>query len=231
MGPSKSSNLGQIIEYIPGTFEKIRGYSCLPLCPPLVMSCNSQPPTTSGGPQHDNCAWTSLHLLTHRSAMDSIHSAAGPADAISANAALTYHCLFQSVPIVLLTYSQDRLYLASYIHPPTEETLFPYPEAPIRSPSKRSQRAGHGPQAVSQPAYRQPYYFSVDDTLLYNNFHHDFGPFHIGHLYRFALQFHEILGAKENKDRPVVFWSRADPRSECPPTNHEIAMKINIPLF
>lgn len=121
----------------------------------------------------------------------------------------------QPFPVTVLTFSQDRLYLASYIHPPTEETLFPYPDPPSsRSPSKRSQRAGHGPQAVQQPSHRQPYYFTVDDTLLYNNFHHDFGPFHIGHLYRFALQFHEILGAKENKDRPVVFWSRADPRSE-----------------
>ncbi|CAN8099554.1 unnamed protein product [Discula destructiva] len=111
----------------------------------------------------------------------------------------------------IIEYIPDRLYLASYVHAPTEETLFPYPEAPTRSPTKRSQRAGHGPQAVQQSAYRQPYYFSVDDTLLYNNFHHDFGPFHIGHLYRFALQFHEILSAQEN--RPVVFWSKADPRS------------------
>ncbi|KAF3768908.1 hypothetical protein M406DRAFT_286930 [Cryphonectria parasitica EP155] len=113
----------------------------------------------------------------------------------------------------IIEYIPDRLYLASYIHPPTEDTLFPYPDGSIRSPGKRSQRAGQGPQAVQKPAYKQPYYFTVDDTLLYNNFHHDFGPFHIGHLYRFALQFHEILGADKNKDRPVVFWSRADPRS------------------
>lgn len=133
------------------------------------------------------------------------------------DAMVPYQALFQPLPVILLTYSEDRLYLASYIHPPNEDTLFPYPEAPVRSsPSKRSQRAGHGPQAVQQSTYKQPYYFTVDDTLLYNNFHHDFGPFHIGHLYRFALQFHEILGAKENKDRPVVFWSRADPRSEYP---------------
>lgn len=126
-----------------------------------------------------------------------------------------YHMLFQSFPVVLLTWSQDRLYLASYIHPPTEDTLFPYPDPPSRSPSKRSQKAGHGPSPVVEaPKYKQPYYFTVDDTLLYNAFHHDFGPLHIGHLYRFALQFHEILGAKENKDRPVVFWSRADPRSK-----------------
>jgi cell division cycle 14 len=58
-----------------------------------------------------------------------------------------------------------------------------------------------------------PCYFSVDDTLLYNAFHHDFGPLHIGHLYRFAVQFHDILGAPENKARPVVFYSKADPRS------------------
>jgi hypothetical protein len=64
-----------------------------------------------------------------------------------------------------------------------------------------------------QNTQKQPFYFTVDDTLLYNAFHHDFGPLHIGHLYRFALQFHEILGAEENKDRPIVFWSRADPRS------------------
>lgn len=219
MGPSKSSNLGQIIEYIPGTFT---GNPRL-LLPPLVLSPGDvlQFPTTDHKRRPTTrslCMDFIASCHPYRSAMESIHnSATGPTDTIAtANAALTYHCLFQSVPIVLLTYSQDRLYLASYIHPPTEETLFPYPEAPIRSPSKRSQRAGHGPQAVSQPAYKQPYYFSVDDTLLYNNFHHDFGPFHIGHLYRFALQFHEILGAKENKDRPVVFWSRADPRSECP---------------
>lgn len=126
----------------------------------------------------------------------------------------------QPLIVSVLTFSQDRLYLASYIHPPNEDTLFPYQDPPPRSPSKRSQRAGNGPQAVQQPNYRQPYYFTVDDTLLYNNFHHDFGPFHIGHLYRFALQFHEILGAKENKDRPVVFWSRADPRSESLWTPH-----------
>jgi cell division cycle 14 len=68
---------------------------------------------------------------------------------------------------------------------------------------------------TSAKKYKVPFYFSVDETLLYNAFHHDFGPLHIGHLYRFALDFHEILSAKENKDRPIVFWSKADPRSEC----------------
>ena len=110
--------------------------------------------------------------------------------------------------------SADRLYLASYLEAPDANTFFPYPDPPPRSPSKRSQRAVDGPApAQARPNQKQPYYFTVDDTLLYNAFHHDFGPLHIGHLYRFALQFHEILGAKENKDRPVVFWSRADPRS------------------
>ncbi|KAK3328822.1 protein-tyrosine phosphatase-like protein [Apodospora peruviana] len=115
----------------------------------------------------------------------------------------------------VIEYIPDRLYLASYVDEPDADTLFPYPEplAP-RSPSKRSQRAVDGTVPVqSAPVRKQPYYFTVDDTLLYNAFHHDFGPLHIGHLYRFALQFHEILGAKENKDRPVVYWSKADPRS------------------
>lgn len=121
--------------------------------------------------------------------------------------AFEYPLLYRHFPYSILTFT-DRLYLASYSEPPTEHTLFPYPDPEPRSPRKRSQRT------VDQVAERKkPYYFTVDDTLLYNAFHHDFGPFHIGHLYRFALQFHEILGAKENKDRPVVFWSRADPRS------------------
>ncbi|KAK3942143.1 tyrosine-protein phosphatase cdcA [Diplogelasinospora grovesii] len=113
----------------------------------------------------------------------------------------------------IIEYIPDRLYLASYIDAPDANTLFPYPEPPLRSPTKRSQRAVDGAAPVQKSAYKQPCYFTVDDTLLYNAFHHDFGPLHIGHLYRFALQFHEILGAKENKERPVVFWSRADPRS------------------
>lgn len=126
----------------------------------------------------------------------------------------TAHNRLLDFPIALLIIT-DRLYLASYIHPPTPETLFPYPDAPTRgSPSKRSSRAVDGPSPVPTKASREaPCYFTVDDQLFYNAFHHDFGPFHIGHLYRFALQFHEVLGAKENQSRPIVFWSRADPRS------------------
>ena len=117
-----------------------------------------------------------------------------------------------------LTFLPDRLYLASYTSPPTPDTLFPYPDPQPsrRSPTKRSARAVDGPSAVSQRERNPPCYFSIDDTLLYNAFHHDFGPLHIGHLYRFAVQFHDILGAPENKDKPVVFWSKADARSGHP---------------
>jgi cell division cycle 14 len=110
----------------------------------------------------------------------------------------------------------DRLYLASYTTPPTEDTIFPYPDQQParRSPGKRSARAGNGPAVVLDKDRPQPYYFTIDDALLYNAFHHDFGPLHIGHLYRFAVQFHDILGAPENKNKPVVFWSKADARSE-----------------
>lgn len=126
--------------------------------------------------------------------------------------AIKYHH-FAAYPTTVLTIT-DRLYLASYVETPDENTLFPYPDPAPRSPSKRSQRAADA--RGQTPNRKQPFYFTVDDTLLYNAFHHDFGPLHIGHLYRFALQFHEILGAKENQDRPIVFWSRADPRSMCP---------------
>jgi len=115
----------------------------------------------------------------------------------------------QAAPISILTYLTDRLYLAAYTTTPGPDTYFPQSERrERRSPTKRRPEA-ESPSKPSNP----PCYFSVDDTLLYNAFHHDFGPLHIGHLYRFAVQFHDILGAPENKGRPVVFWSKADPRS------------------
>ena len=120
------------------------------------------------------------------------------------------------LPVSALTYVEDRLYLASYTSPPTADTPFPYPTEPSvkRSPNKRSSKAIDGPTLVCKKEPTPPCYFSVDDSLFYNAFHHDFGPFHIGHLYRFAVYLHDILGAPENEDRPVVFWSKADARSK-----------------
>jgi cell division cycle 14 len=105
----------------------------------------------------------------------------------------------------------DRLYLASYTHPPNDGTPFPYPSTLKRSPAKKASRAQQGPTPVATTR-PPPVYFTVDDTLLYNPFHADFGPLHIGHLYRFAVMFHDILGNPENSDRAVVFWSKADSR-------------------
>lgn len=114
----------------------------------------------------------------------------------------------------ILNYS-DRLYLASYTHAPDENTPFPYQAKPAgRSPHKRSSRAQAGPQAVPDGPRVIPTYFSVDRSLLYNAFHADFGPLHIGHLYRFAVQLHDVLAAQENENKPVVFWSHSDSRSE-----------------
>ncbi|KAI9732063.1 MAG: cell division control protein 14 [Claussenomyces sp. TS43310] len=116
----------------------------------------------------------------------------------------------------IIEYVPDRLYLASYTTPPTPDTLFPYPPEPVakKSPGKRSSRAVDGPKPIASERDRiPPYYFCIDDTLLYNAFHHDFGPLHVGHLYRFAVQFHDILGAPENRRKPIVFWSKADARS------------------
>ncbi|KAJ4343500.1 cell division control protein 14 [Didymella glomerata] len=108
----------------------------------------------------------------------------------------------------VIEYIQDRLYLASYTHTPDANTPFPYPKQHA-SPSKRSARAPTASGAKSLP----PVYFSIDKTLLYNAFHGDFGPLHIGHLYRFAVQLHEVLGDPANEERAVVFWSSADSRS------------------
>ncbi|RHZ65733.1 hypothetical protein CDV55_106141 [Aspergillus turcosus] len=112
-------------------------------------------------------------------------------------------------PGQVIEYIQDRLYLASYNSPPDPKAPFPFPQEQSKSPSKRSARGQ--PQTPSKKRY--PVYFTADDTLFYNSFHADFGPLHIGHLYRFAVHFHEILGEPANKDRAVVFYSKSDPRS------------------
>ena len=65
----------------------------------------------------------------------------------------------------------------------------------------------------SGPSVHPPVYFTIDDDLLYNRFHADFGPLHIGHLYRFSVILHEILGDPNNEDRGIVFWSKPDSRS------------------
>ncbi|KAJ5137344.1 Riboflavin synthase-like beta-barrel [Penicillium atrosanguineum] len=108
----------------------------------------------------------------------------------------------------MIEYIQDRLYLASYDSAPSSRTTFPFPLDAPKSPSKRRAQP-----TTPTTKRRSPVYFTVDDTLLYNAFHADFGPLHIGHLYRFAVLFHEILGDPANSDRPVVFYSKTDPRS------------------
>jgi cell division cycle 14 len=113
------------------------------------------------------------------------------------------------------SHSLDRLYLASYTHPPTAHTPFPYPSKQQRSPNKRSSRAQTGPVSTG-PKNHPPVYFTIDKSLIYNAFHADFGPLHIGHLYRFAVTLHEVLADPANADRGVVFWSEADSRSKEP---------------
>ncbi|KAJ5978929.1 hypothetical protein N7501_002271 [Penicillium viridicatum] len=108
----------------------------------------------------------------------------------------------------MIEYIQDRLYLASYDSTPSSRTPFPFHLEAPKSPSKRARA-----QPATPSKRRSPVYFTIDDTLLYNAFHADFGPLHIGHLYRFAVLFHEILGDPANSDRPVVFYSKTDARS------------------
>ncbi|KAI4164298.1 MAG: hypothetical protein LQ342_001944 [Letrouitia transgressa] len=113
-----------------------------------------------------------------------------------------------------LTSTTDRVYLASYSHPPDASTPFPYPATTVTTPTKRHSNAHDRlPSTPTGPKKNPPVYFTVDDALLYNRFFMDFGPLHIGHLYRFAVYLHEVLGDPNNEDRGVVFWSRQDPRS------------------
>ncbi|KAH3674398.1 hypothetical protein WICMUC_003235 [Wickerhamomyces mucosus] len=55
-------------------------------------------------------------------------------------------------------------------------------------------------------------YFTVEDSLPYNPFHLDFGPLHIGHLYRFAVVLHNILNEDDNQGKAIVFYSSSDSR-------------------
>lgn len=55
-------------------------------------------------------------------------------------------------------------------------------------------------------------FFTVEDSLVYNAFHLDFGPLHIGSLYRFAVVLHNILNEDANQGKAVVFYSSTSPK-------------------
>lgn len=75
----------------------------------------------------------------------------------------------EAFPVTLLTIA-DRLYLASYLHPPTADTIFPYSEPPTQSPRKRSQKAVDGPSPAPVKSERfPPYYFTL--TTLFSTTH------------------------------------------------------------
>lgn len=56
-------------------------------------------------------------------------------------------------------------------------------------------------------------HFTIDDSLPYNSFHHDFGPLHVGHLYRFAVTLHEMLADEDNEGKSIVLYSRTSPKA------------------
>ncbi len=117
------------------------------------------------------------------------------------------------IPFSSLTVLPGRLYLASYTSPPTAETLFPYPDALDGSRPAKQRSSPSKPRAPAKTRNAiQPCYFTIDKALLYNPFFLDFGPLHIGHLYRFAVHFNQPVD--ENDRRPILFWSMADPKSE-----------------
>lgn len=52
----------------------------------------------------------------------------------------------------------------------------------------------------------------MEDALPYNQFHLDFGPLHIGSLYRFAVVLHNILNEELNQGKAIVFYSSTLPK-------------------
>ncbi|QSL65909.1 hypothetical protein MERGE_003046 [Pneumocystis wakefieldiae] len=59
----------------------------------------------------------------------------------------------------------------------------------------------------------QFHFFTIDDSLVYNPFHHDFGPLNIAHLYRFALTMHEMLSNPAIREKPFILYSKNDNRN------------------
>lgn len=55
-------------------------------------------------------------------------------------------------------------------------------------------------------------FFTIEDMLLYNNFNLDFGPLHIGALYRFAVLLHTVLNDDANSGKAVCIYSSTDPK-------------------
>jgi hypothetical protein len=109
----------------------------------------------------------------------------------------------------------DTLFLASYFHAPDANTPFTYPPATVPpSPTKKSTKVRPISEAPAKRRLPPPIFFSIDKILPYNAFFADFGPLHIGHMYRFAVMLHELLSQLRD-NTPIVLWSYAHSRSEC----------------
>lgn len=69
-----------------------------------------------------------------------------------------------------------------------------------------------GAYDYAPPDTKDLVYFTVEDALPYNAFHLDFGPLHIGSLYRFAVVLHNILNDDCNQGKAIVFYSSTAPK-------------------
>ncbi|RLV83203.1 Tyrosine-protein phosphatase CDC14 [Meyerozyma sp. JA9] len=69
-----------------------------------------------------------------------------------------------------------------------------------------------GAYDYAPPDTKDLVYFTVEDALPYNSFHLDFGPLHIGSLYRFAVVLHNILNEDCNQGKAIVFYSSTGPK-------------------
>ncbi|KAK0181131.1 hypothetical protein PV327_003439 [Microctonus hyperodae] len=51
------------------------------------------------------------------------------------------------------------------------------------------------------------YFFTIDDELIYNNFHSDFGPLNIGCLYKYCWKVNKILNTVANRRKQIVHYT------------------------
>jgi cell division cycle 14 len=59
--------------------------------------------------------------------------------------------------------------------------------------------------------FSDSFYFSIDKDLLYVPYHHDFGPLHIGNVYKFVVEVDRLLNSKTSSSTALYHWTGVEP--------------------
>lgn len=59
--------------------------------------------------------------------------------------------------------------------------------------------------------FSDSFYFSIDKDLQYIPYHHDFGPLHIGNVYKFVVEVDRLLNSKTSSSTALYHWTGAAP--------------------